>query len=87
MLKIKDDVDLKELEKFGFKENQGKYVKWEKCEWISEAIYVYKETKEILIYLDDEYYKCCCGENVLNILFDLIQAGLVEKVEEQNGNQ
>lgn len=89
MLKIVDcypntqiPFPLEELKKFGFEENQREYVKWEEDDWISEAIYVNKENKEILIYLDGEYYKCCCGNNVLNILFDLIQAGLVEKVEE-----
>lgn len=79
MLKIKDDVDLKELEKLGFKEHEAEYRKWEQDVYIEEAIYIDKKNKEISIYLDDEYYRCCCGGNVLDILFDLIQAGLVEK--------
>ena len=94
MLKIVDyypytkiPFPLKELEKFGFEENQREYVKWEEDEWISEAICVLKEKREILIYLDSEYYKCYCGNNVLNILYDLIKAGLVEIMEEQDGNQ
>ena len=79
MLKIKDDVDLKELEKFGFEKNLREMVKrWE------------GGTEEIIIDLNDKYiriikilnYAWCCIEEVLDVLFDLIQAGLIEKVEE-----
>lgn len=80
-LKIRDDVDLKELEKFGFEEYETGYIRWEEIEY-NEAIDISKQNKKILIYLNDEYYRCCCGHNVLHILFDLISAGLVEKVVE-----
>lgn len=106
MLKIKDDVDLKELEKFGFKkivkkEKTHKYT-WENGEedYYTEVIYrldngentidilekrensdwkhLNKE-KEIDIYESD--WEMGVSRNMPDILYDLIQAGLVEKVE------
>ena len=77
MLKIKDDVDLKELEKFELEFNNGynEYRLFEK-----EQIFVDCETREI--GLSDESCYNMVTDKPLNILFDLIQAGLVEKVEE-----
>ena len=80
MLKIKDNVDLKELEKFGFEkdgynyyydfipytENNGQYV----------SIDV-KERKIELGYIDLEYFN-----KAVELLYDLIKADLVEKVGE-----
>lgn len=68
MLRIKDNVDLKELEKFGFVKRKNKYVLFKRLVVI---ISVDIETKE----LKTTNQKCA-----LNKLFDLIQAGLVEKV-------
>ncbi len=93
MLKIKDDVDLKELEKFGFKpkydEDTGRinaYIKknYEKeymglgitKETLKSQFRIFKRTKtdwRINPYKD--YYD-------IDTLYDLIQAGLVEKIEE-----
>lgn len=80
MLKIKDNVDLKELEKFGFKhirEQDGIY---------EHYMYEMKTKNEVYPML-----KCVvwCFDRHIKIfdkggeekLFDLIQAGLVEKVE------
>lgn len=72
MLKIKDDVDLKELEKFGFVDNNcyctlyGDYA----------DLFVDKEGGRIFIEEDTCSYE---KTDVLDVLFDLIQAGLVEK--------
>lgn len=70
MLKIKDNVDLKELEKFGFEvgitENNSKY-------YTCEGMYVWFFNREI----NDS-----CVSDILQVLFDLIEAGLVEKVGE-----
>ena len=82
MLKIKDNVDLKELEKFGFRkrsifgyggtvifrvmENSGVEV------LLSGIKAVSNQTRTITISRDNDP----------TVLFDLIQAGLVEKVEE-----
>lgn len=76
MLKIKDNVDLKELEKFGFEksifvgEHYEKEVNNIGTYWINEkSKIIYFEANEIEdIALDDT-------------LYDLIQAGLVEKEE------
>jgi len=73
MLKIKDNVDLKELEQFGFTVVDDDYI------WLEEEenIYIdrYKRTINICSNLEDEIYN-------LDVLYDLIKADLVEKVEE-----
>jgi len=73
MLKIKDDVELEDLEKFGFT------VVDDDCIWLEEEenIYIdrYKRTINICSNFEDEIYN-------LGVLYDLITAGLVEKVEE-----
>ena len=73
MLKIKDNFDLKELEKFGFKYNAETKHKNEtyEVELKEGAIVVFIWNREI--FAQD-----------LDGLWDLIQAGLVEKIEERN---
>lgn len=95
MLKIKDNVDLKELKKFGLKLNYE--VNHDTGETYINTIYklrdedslnysirfnrieyktkIMKRTKifYILVYIENTH---------INILYDLIQAGLVEKVVE-----
>ena len=107
MLKIKDDVDLKELEKFKFKpkydEDTGKIKYWYKN--IYDWNFYNAEYMEYVIELGDKIYyrktyfkrKRKDVKNVLNLkmakkgtafemffdtLYDLIKAGLVEKVGE-----
>lgn len=72
MLKIKDNVDLKGLEKFGFK----KTIKDD--EHING--YEFKKETEIeyLYLLIPDFNREIMG-NSLDIIYDLIQAGLVEK--------
>lgn len=76
MLKIKDGVNLKELEKFGFiRLFTGTWV------YFIDELNVFKitDTRDIII--------ASCNimpttfENI-DVIFDLIQAGLIEKVEE-----
>ena len=83
MLKIRDDVDLKELEKFGFRlkynEDNGKPFYYEKVfiDW--------NKRSDITIYIIDRKVNCYIGEEemkVIEILYDLIKADMVEKVEE-----
>ena len=76
MLKIKESVDLKELEKFGFeKANEpNKHVIYIK-KYSNNLIYFYDD-KEMYFEID-EY-----DENIVNDLYDLIKADMVEKVEE-----
>ena len=100
MLKIKDDVDLKELERFGFKHWKTIWKENKNSKDINEWCYdlkftdISKEVQVLLLQIDDEkriieeyidqeyemYY--IVKETRLNILYDLIQAGLVEKVGE-----
>jgi len=85
MLKIKDNVDLKELEKFGFVElkssDGSKSLGWkwstiieDDGEEIEVEIYVYPDNNRKRRLLSIDY-------DVEDKLFDLIQAGLVEKVK------
>ena len=70
MLKIKDDVDFKILEKFGFEKNNKSY----NYNWKGILVMFVHEDRRIYKYLDgytDPDY---------DVLFDLISAGLVEKV-------
>lgn len=80
MLKIKENIDLKELEKYGFKN----FILF--CEYYKNVyeflkikhLNVNKKTKEI--YLEKlEIWQD--SRESLDLLYDLIQAGLVEKVE------
>ena len=65
MLKIKDSVDLKELEKFGFK-------KTENSDWKHM-------NKEREIYVVSNDYDIGISKDTTDKLYDLIQSGLVEK--------
>ena len=82
MLKIKDSVDLKELEKFGFE-----YRDWLDDYYIDiandrrgagVALNIVRRYLRLIFAGDD-----CggCGEDYINdVIYDLIQDGLVEKV-------
>lgn len=86
MLKIKDNVDLKELEKYGFV--------FEKAHGLINERYVYydedEQTVEIAtndktIFVEDisgSYTFGAIVDNALSVLYDLIKADLVEKVSE-----
>ena len=81
MLKIKDNVDLKELEKYGFKIDHG-------YDWQNAIIYTYK-TEDYYIRIDSEDYILIYHQfgdggielYVPDIIYDLIKEGLVEKVK------
>lgn len=88
MLKIKDNVDLKELEKYGFTYDEDWYCDFVPynendntgCSYICVTCYN-KEYYRILGFdqiQPEDFEKAAC------ILYDLIQAGLVEKVEGTN---
>lgn len=71
MLKIKDNVDLKELEKFGFKKDKN--------------IYYYKNIFDIIVLMifDNRKISNPTDDNGNLLLYDLIKADLVEKVEDK----
>lgn len=77
-LRIKDNVDLKELEKFGFNKNKNGIFDRN----ISDLIrIIIMDTREIL--LNDVFGNFYCSIEILEkYIDDLIQAGLVEKIEE-----
>lgn len=91
MLKIKDKIDLKELKKFGFIKEKGRYIivsdkelsftdKWGNLK--KHLVYiVFKKTRKIQITNNFISYEDTINNNKFDILFDLIQAGMVEKVE------
>lgn len=90
MLKIKDDVDLKVLEKYGFEYNKmftsnkievpGQYVKNFEYEFITYGYIIDAELRDIMILVDNRGID---DDNMreFDTLYDLIQDGLVEKVE------
>lgn len=97
MLKIKDNVDLKELEKFGFVycDGSNKYLftnKILRCygqEWVVEwyeeegnPFLVVTSNREILSFNQgEELYDCVIeSETLLEPIYELIEAGLVENV-------
>lgn len=87
MLKIKDNVDLKELEKFGFKytENKcsmGDFSNYKKL--IGGNIVLIIGVRGGLMLTDiteKDSNMTYIFSDGLDVMFDLIQAGLVEKVE------
>ena len=78
MLKIKDNVDLKVLEKFGFKKDY----------YVDSAVYVKKfeigsaYMESIIVWINDRRIQIESAIELLGTFYDLIQTGLVEKVEE-----
>ncbi len=89
MLKIKDNVDLKELEKFGFEINfvAGVYKKELKSSYMDNCYIEVQKSRRIIIEtrIKDEYIQNLKSTNTdkLDVIYDLIQAGLVEKVEKE----
>lgn len=67
MLKIKNDVDLKELEKYGFEKKKN--------------IYCFKNVfnATVLMIFDNRKISDAKDDQGDEMLYDLIQAGLVEK--------
>ena len=70
MLKIKDNVDLKELEKYGF-ENGMRDLKNDKYSYVS----IFANRRLYTMYNDDEYFDVTKDYEVE----DVIKDGLVEK--------
>lgn len=76
MLKIKDNIDLNELEKFGFKydKNMHEY----EIGYIFNGYISIEENDRLIKSIYDETMEF----NIEDLLYDLIKADLVEKVEE-----
>ena len=77
MLKIKEEIDIKELEKFGFLDRDDTtYVK---------KVYLHNDDDDKNFYVIDKKSRIIdlvrLDHELDDTLYDLIQAGLVEKVE------
>ena len=87
MLKIKDNVELKELEKFGFKYVEDKSYKgdFSYCEKLigGNIILGVSEPSKVIYSNITITLTTYIFSDGLDVLFDLIQAGLVEKVKER----
>ena len=86
MLKIKDGINLKELEKFGFKyvedkSFEGDFSYCEKPIGGNVVLSVGAHSRLLLADVTGEDPRTYIFSDGLEVLFDLIQAGLVEKVE------
>ena len=79
MLKIKDGINLKELEKYGFKyyDKTGQYKFDEKNTIWTNCMYINVWNKKITFKQEKPVDDICLG-----VLYDLIKADLVEKVGE-----
>lgn len=82
MLKIKDNVDLKELEKFGFKYSARNKLLYKttiyklECKIYIDLLPCHNNNNELKIECETHFVP----NKVLDKLYDLIQAGIVEKV-------
>ena len=74
MLKIKDNVDLKELKKFGFEEYTKEYQLF--CG--GEILCIYKDDRKMYIETQNMWD---IAEDSFGVIYDLIKADLVEKLE------
>ena len=78
MLKIRDEVDLKELEKYGFINCDYYYLYEEKNDgWSNDDITIYVSSRE-----KHKHYEDFSNDYLQYIIDDLIKADLVEKVDE-----
>lgn len=84
MLKIKDNVDLKELEKFGFKYDEEMKYYYKHClgtfnKFLVSTIDDIDTCKGQIIFYNDSEFNATL---YLDTLYDLIKADLVEKVKD-----
>lgn len=82
MFKIKDNIDLKELERFDFRydDDTGKYIKC-KIGNINMQLIVRAWDRKIYI-IANTYCNSIKDTGLIEVIYDLIQAGLVEKVSD-----
>lgn len=80
MLKIRDDVDLKELEKFGFfKDYLVDTLVYRRV--IKKEIGLLRQECEIIIWKEERIIDVYTTKGLLDdVLYDLIKAGLVVKI-------
>lgn len=79
-LRIKDNVALKELEKFGFRYSIGEDYHYY---FDNVGIFIGDDLEIIISFNNDDYCELEIVLSLLNLLYDLIKADLVEKVEDK----
>ena len=88
MLKMREDVKWNVLEKYGFVDDEiyGRKVKVKKMmtkeKWNAEIVEIDLITRQLQIFVDDEYYEIYTNSDTLDFIYDLIKADLVVKVED-----
>lgn len=85
MLKIKDNVDLKELENFGFKKHTKAYYRCKRNDYIKNLKNGYIEISNNTRWISQDGIEFLRIDEIeyQNTLYDLIKADLVEKVEDK----
>lgn len=83
MLKVKEGIELEELEKYGFRRSKwGEFWSIEKrtgYDSRGEAIMIYEDDRKIEIDLYNHCYMTHDAFKLQDTLYDLIQAGIVVK--------
>lgn len=90
MLKIKDNFDLEKLKDYGFVNDEiyGRKVKIKRMmteeRYNSEIIEIDLLTRQLQIFIDDEYYEIYTQSDTLDFIYVLIKDGIVEKVSDED---
>lgn len=77
MLKIKDNFDLKELEKFGFEKCYWSYYQKFNYEYYEVKIDIELDRRYIII--QNDYYDSDYACYIPDVIYDLMKADLIEK--------
>ena len=78
MLKIRNDVDLKELKKYGFEEAKPMDYKYPYFLKINSNEYILVQNRELCYYVEDELYGYA-DLKAFDVIYNLTRAGLLEE--------
>ncbi len=83
MLKIKDNVDLKELEKYGFKRHKKAYYRCQRNDYYFNTPHGAIEIQKYTGWISHNGTSFLRTDEIIfeDKLYDLIKAGLVEKID------
>ncbi len=81
MRKIKDNVDLKKLKKYGFEEAKPMDYKYPYFLEINSNEYILVENRRLYYYVEDELYGYA-DPKVFDVIYDLTRDGLLEEVDD-----
>lgn len=77
MVKIRDNVDLKKLKKYGFKEAKTIDYKYPYFLKINSNEYILVQNRELWHYVEDELYGYA-DPKAFDVIYNLTRAGLLE---------